>query len=59
MQILVYIAGLVLPMDRIRDHYFDNHEIVYAYLADSVDCCRTGIESVLPRLEELNGGGEA
>ncbi|MCY4108155.1 MAG: hypothetical protein OXG11_03900, partial [Chloroflexi bacterium] len=59
LEILVRIEGLVRAINRIRAHYFRNHEIVYADHADSLDCSRTGIHLVLSRLEEQNGGNDS
>ena len=46
-------------MGRIRAHYFKNHEIVFADLADTLDACRTGIHLVLARFEEQRGGDDS
>ncbi len=59
LDILVRVEGLVRAIDRIRAHYFRNHEIVYPDLADTVDSCRTGIHLVLSSLEEQDGGDDS
>ena len=59
LEFLVRIEGLVRAIERIRIHYFKNHEIVYGDLADTVDGYRNGIHSVLTSLEEQNGGNES
>ena len=59
LEVLVRIEGLPRAVDRIRAHYFKNHEIVFADLADALDTCRTGIHVVLSNLEEDRGGGDS
>ena len=59
LELLVRIEGLPRAVDRIRAHYFKNHEIVFADLADALDACRTGIHAVLSILEEDRGGGDS
>ena len=59
LEVLVRIEGLPRAVDRIRAHYFKNHEIVFAALADTLDTCRTGIHVVLSNLEEDRGGDDS
>ena len=59
LELLVRIEGLARAVDRIRAHYFKNHEIVFADLADTLDTCRTGIHVVLSNLEEDRGGDDS
>ena len=59
LELLVRIEGLARAVDRIRAHYFKNHEIVFADLADALDTCRTGIHVVLSNLEEDRGGDDS
>ncbi len=59
LEVLVRIEGLARAVDRIRAHYFKNHEIVFADLADALDTCRTGIHVVLSNLEEDRGGDDS
>ena len=59
LELLVRIEGLPRAVDRIRAHYFKNHEIVFADLADTLDTCRTGIHVVLSNLEEDRGGDDS
>ena len=58
-ELLVEIEGLASAVDRMRAHYFKNHEIVFADLADSLDLCRTGFHIVLSRLEDQRGGDDS
>ena len=57
--VLVRVEGLVRAVDRIRAHYFKNHEIVYPNHLDHLDACRYGIHSVLVDFEEQRGGDDS
>ena len=53
LEIVVRAEGLARALDRIRAHYFRDHEIVFADLADTLGACRTGIVCVLSMFEQL------
>ena len=59
LELLVRVEGGVRAVDRIRAHYFKNHEIVFADIDDTVDACRTGLHAVLSILEKERDGDDS